>query len=158
MRIMTESVQSEATPHVVEATSFVPSIEKPLPSTQCSATTRGGANAGQRCRRMAITGASVCYTHGGQLPSVRAAAERLVSEARLRLIAAAPGAADILDEIAQDPTATHSARVRAATEILARAGVASTTVVHTEREDVPPSQIIMERLERLKASLVPPVD
>ena len=48
-------------------------------TSQCTATAR---RTGQRCGRAAITGATVCYVHGGGAPAVKAAAARRVAEAK----------------------------------------------------------------------------
>lgn len=51
----------------------VPGSADPTHGGRCSATARG---TGERCRRQAMRGATVCYVHGGQLPVVKAAAKR----------------------------------------------------------------------------------
>ena len=48
-------------------------------TNQCTATAH---RTGQRCGRAAITGATVCYVHGGAAPAVKAAAARRVAEAK----------------------------------------------------------------------------
>lgn len=49
---------------------------KALPATRCIARTH---RTGQRCKKLAVTGATVCWTHGGAAPQVRAAAAARVS-------------------------------------------------------------------------------
>lgn len=47
-------------------------------SRRCTATAKG---TGERCKRAAILGGTVCVKHGGAAPAVRAAAERRKAEA-----------------------------------------------------------------------------
>lgn len=47
-------------------------------SRRCTATSNATGN---RCRRSAILGGTVCYVHGGRAPQVKAAAERRLAEA-----------------------------------------------------------------------------
>lgn len=47
-----------------------------LRSTQCTATSR---RSGERCRKMATLGATVCCKHGASAPQVRAAARRRIT-------------------------------------------------------------------------------
>lgn len=67
----------------------------PPDDRRCTAKNR---QTGERCGRWALRGAKVCYSHGGQLPSVKAAAAR--NEARRRL--AIPDAVDPRDALADE--------------------------------------------------------
>lgn len=50
---------------------------------RCRAKSKGS---GDRCKRAAIVGGTVCSTHGGKAPRTRAAAERRTAEAEVRQI------------------------------------------------------------------------
>lgn len=56
-----------------------------VPAVQCSATSK---RSGERCKRYALPGATVCRTHGAGAPQVREAAGRRVQEIVLRAQAA----------------------------------------------------------------------
>ena len=71
---------------------------------------------GQPCRAPAIKGHRVCNRHGGQLPSVKAAAQR-------RLLEAADPAAASLVRIALDKGLDSRVRLAAINSVLDRAGV-----------------------------------
>lgn len=53
---------------------------KPGPLPKCTATSQ---TTGERCRQAPIAGGSVCVTHGGRAPQVRAAATARVEKAKL---------------------------------------------------------------------------
>lgn len=54
------------------------SVSSPLGSRRCSAKSK---QSGEQCKRWASPGATVCATHGGKAPQVRAAAERRLAAA-----------------------------------------------------------------------------
>lgn len=83
-----------------------------LPGQKCSARTTSG----RPCSRWAIVGGTVCTSHGGAAPQVREAA-------RKRILAFAPVALQVLQDIATDPDAAEASRVRAAIDLLDRAGL-----------------------------------
>lgn len=68
---------------------------------QCAATSR---RSGERCKRGATPGATVCYKHGGGAPQVRAAAARRLEETKATARAAA-ALARIGERVDGDPTA-----------------------------------------------------
>lgn len=87
--------------------------EPPEPTyNACTATSQG---TGQRCRRSAIPGGTVCRYHGGAAPQVKEAA-------RLRLLAAADPAARKLIQLMRQKDNDQVA-LRAAMDILDRAGL-----------------------------------
>lgn len=57
---------------------------------QCSATTRSGA----QCKKTSVTGATVCASHGGAAPQVKAAGRRRVAD---EIASRLPKAFEILD-------------------------------------------------------------
>lgn len=118
---------------------------------QCTATKGDG----QQCRRRALRGGRVCYVHGGQLPSVRAAAEAEVSELRARALSIADRALDVVEDALEDKD--PHVRLRASAQLLDRVlpkpqPGASVNVVVGEPApvQVPPSEVIRARLAALK--------
>jgi hypothetical protein len=69
---------------------------------RCTATV---IKTGERCKRARIPGTTVCATHGGSAPQVRAAAQRRVQEARARELAESVGV-----DVPQFASATDVAR------------------------------------------------
>lgn len=70
---------------------------------------------GEPCKRWALKGASVCWSHGAAAPQVREAAARRLENAIDRLLAA-------LLHIAEDEAQPAAARVSAIRDALDRAG------------------------------------
>jgi hypothetical protein len=99
----------------MEAKDLVPNRDD-IPPVQCKATNRQG----NRCGRYAIPGGAVCVLHGGSAPQVREAARR-------RMLAFAPQALRVLESVAKDVNAPAAARVRAASDLLDRAGLKAAT-------------------------------
>lgn len=83
----------------------------PEPAT-CTATT----SAGNPCRAAPVTGATVCWHHGGAAPQVRRKAEE-------RIAAAADPAAAKLVELMSSRKVPYSVQLAAAKDLLDRAGI-----------------------------------
>lgn len=110
---------------------------------------------GQRCRRRALRGGRVCYVHGGQLPSIRAAAEAEVSELRARALSIADRALDVVEEALEDKD--PQVRLRASGQLLDRVlprqhrGVSVTVgILDTGPGALSPADVIRARLARLR--------
>lgn len=103
----------------------------------CNQTTR----AGNPCRAPAIKGATVCNSHGGQLPVVKAKAARLLLEELVEPALVA------LRDIVQDMKQPASARVSAARDILDRTGYKPIL----EFRGIPPVALLDEWIEELEA-------
>jgi hypothetical protein len=113
-------------------------MAEPLRCTAKSKTT------GKQCKNLPITGGTVCVSHGGSIPAVKAAAQRkmiaLIDPALATLYRA-------LYECDEWPS-----KIRAALGILDRAGMGpgSTLTLDTEKTDL--SQLSMAELrDRAKA-------
>lgn len=126
---------------------------------QCSRT----KDDGQRCRRRALRGGRVCYVHGGQLPSVRAAAEAEVTELRSRALSIADRALDVVEDALEDKD--PNVRLRASAQLLDRvlpkpgAGVSVVVGIGEDVVKASPSEVIRQRLAALReAQQRPPVD
>lgn len=101
--------------------------------TQCSAKS---SRSQQRCRKRAISGGRVCRTHGGGAPQVK-------RKAALRLIELIDPAIATIARVMTDQNAKPSDRLRAAENVLDRAGVPrSTEVTNTDTAQ----ELLVERL------------
>jgi hypothetical protein len=82
------------------------------PAVLCTGTS---SRTGQPCRRAPIRGGTVCASHGGLAPHVRAAAAARLANASLGMVG-------VLREIALNTEAADGDRIRAANSMLDRAG------------------------------------
>lgn len=123
-----------------------PTVDKPVPVVRCTIIKSDG----DRCKRWSIRGATVCHKHGGTLPSVREHAEAVVEATRMRIIDNADDAVGVLEQLMQ-PGTSENVRLKAATEVLDRAGVRGGFDIHQETEvTVNPSELLAERLTTLR--------
>lgn len=113
-----------------------PTAAEPIPPIRCVQIKRNG----EQCNRWSLRGATKCYTHNGHgnFPNANKYAEAVVEAARLRLVGIADEAVDIVHDLALNSTADN-VRLKAATEILDRAGVkgpveVDVQVTHNEGE------------------------
>ena len=86
---------------------------EPDPDRRCVAKSK---QSGQRCRRYREPGMTVCRIHGGGSPQVK-------RKAALRLLELVDPAISVMARIMVDQTASEAARLRAAENVLDRAGV-----------------------------------
>lgn len=120
-------------------------MSKPVPSLRCTVVKQDG----MRCRKWAIRGAQVCLTHGGALPNVRAHADAVVHNARMRLLDASDLAMDTIEDLLVQGTA-DAIRLKAATEVLDRIGVRGGYEVDVEVEHkVDAGSVLTSRLDAL---------
>ena len=92
-------------------------------------------------------GATVCIKHGAQLPNVQKAAQERVTTARLQLMGATEDAFEVLEQLMR-PGIAEGIRLKAATEILDRAGLKAGMEVNVTVEHVgSPLDDIMNQLE-----------
>lgn len=127
---------------------FKPSLAYPLRAVQCRAPVKNGDEVGRRCKKMAILGGLVCRSHGAQLPAVREAAAEAVEDARLRLLLATEDAVAVL-EVLMDEGQSEAVRLRAAVEILDRAGIRGGIEVRPLPVVESPAALLEERLLNL---------
>ncbi|MCU1670652.1 MAG: hypothetical protein JWP40_3579, partial [Blastococcus sp.] len=99
----------------------------------------------------------MCYVHGGQLPSVRAAAEAEVAELRARALSIADRALDVVEEALEDKD--PGIRLRASAQVLDRVmpkpqpGSSVNVVVGEPAQAlISPAEIIRARLTALRTS------
>lgn len=125
-----------------------PTLKEPVPVMRCTAPANG---TGERCRQWSIRGATLCVKHGGQLPTVKEHARAVVEASRMRLFGLSDGAVDVLEALFEPGTA-DGIRLKAATEVLDRAGIRggqdnTLNVEVTHRED--PTVVVRQRLEQI---------
>lgn len=133
---------------------FHPTMARPFPSMQCVGVVKSGPNSGLRCAKRAIYGSSVCLSHGASLPSVRNKAEKLVEAARLKLVNSTDEAVEWILDLGAN-SSSDAVRLKAATEVLDRAGLRGGTELDVKVEaGVDPAQVLRERLAQLKRRTV----
>lgn len=108
------------------------------PVLTCTATARSG----QGCRQPAIPGGTVCRFHGGSAPQVREAARR-------RLLALVPGALATLEDMLTADS--EAVRVRAAIDLLDRAGLKPATELAVSQQEAPNASLDAAILDALRA-------
>lgn len=122
-----------------------PTLAKPIPVVKCT----GTRNNGEPCTRWSVMGTTVCYVHGAQLPAVKKAAAARVEAARLSFMGSSAEAFEVLESLMQ-PGNAEGIRLKAATEILDRAGLkAGMEVAITVEHTGSPLDDIMSQLEIL---------
>lgn len=133
-----------------ESHGFHPTDHRPFPSMRCTGVVRNGVRTGEQCRQPAYYGASVCLQHGANLPSVRGKADELVLQARLGLVDGALVAVETITDLMQNAQ-SEAVRLKAATEVLDRAGVrGGTEITVTDGPTSDPATLLSERLQNLR--------
>jgi len=129
---------------------FTPTPTRPMRAVRCTGVTRNGPRAGKRCGRESTLGTVVCESHGAKLPAVKAAAANRRQAMMLRLIDSSDGAVETLVEMMRDAS-SEAVKLKAATEILDRAGVRGGVDVNLTVDVVTnPADILRDRLESLR--------
>jgi hypothetical protein len=135
-----------------------PTVDRPLPALRCYYVRPDGT----RCKRFAVRGTglngtnAVCPSHGGSLPPVKAYADSLVISARMKLIENTEFAVDTLIDFLKPGVTGDAIRLKAATEILDRAGVKGAMEMKVEvTTNAAPSETINDRLAQIAARLAP---
>ena len=127
-----------------------PSIRKPMPTVRCVVIKKDG----QRCQQWSLRGHDKCVKHVRRemnFPNVKEHHAAVIEAARLRLIDDSDAAIDTLEALTREGTA-DGIRLKAATEILDRAGIRGGYEIDVEVAEKPdPSKFISSRLEQLRA-------
>jgi hypothetical protein len=127
----------------VVSPNWKPTVARPLPSLRCM----GVKENGQRCGRWAIRGGTLCPSHGSHLPGVKKSAQARVEAARMRLVGLSDDAVGVLEDLITNAGTNDAIRLKAATEVLDRAGVKGGIDVTVEVEHkIDPGAAIAERL------------
>jgi hypothetical protein len=125
-----------------------PTPAEPVPVVRCTQIKADG----DRCNNWSLRGYHKCFVHSGRggLKNVTKYAEAVVESARLRLIDESDGAVTQLVTLMQPGTA-EQIRLKAATEILDRAGIRGGFEIDTTIEVTDnPADLIRKRLHELK--------
>lgn len=133
---------------------FRPRSDRPIPTMRCYKIKKDGT----QCLRRGIRGSgfngtnAVCHIHGGQLPSVKEYAKSVTEAARLQIFAGAPDAVQTIMNIMTNPGTQDQIKLKAATELLDRAGVRGGMEIEVEVKDVreKPSDILRKKLESMR--------
>ena len=128
-----------------------PTPREPVPVVRCTAIRKNG----ERCKRWSIRGYHKCIKHAGPgalMPdgNVQKYAQNVIEAARLRLVDDADMALDVINQLAQ-PGSGEAIRLKAATEILDRAGIRGGIEINVDMEvHASPVDEIKRRIADLK--------
>ena len=106
------------------------------PERRCTAHRKNG----DRCKRAAGVGTTVCDAHGGRAPQVKRKARQRIEEAADRM------ARELL-KMATDESASEAVRLAAIRDALDRAGVSARTAVSVEVGPSKPYEAIFDTIE-----------
>lgn len=136
-----------------------PTVNDPVPRGVCEYVRRDGT----RCEHLAVPGTGneptdklMCQWHGGRLPNVAAKAERVRAAAANMLLDNVESAISHLTTTMANTSAPDAVRLKAATEILDRAGIKQAHEVNVTVEDRrPPSEVLSEKINALRNGSLP---
>lgn len=139
---------------------FKPTHAKPVPALRCT----HERDDGSRCKNFGVRGTgfngtpSMCFIHGGSLPSVKAKAEATVLSARMRLIQSIPMALDTLLDLAENANA-EAIKLKAAESILDRTGLKQALEIQVEvTNGASPSDDILKKLAIMRERAAPKLE
>lgn len=136
-----------------------PTVAEPVPVVRCTGTIRNGDRKGERCTKWSIRGATLCISHGAQLPNVKEHANAIVEAARMRMIGLTDDAIDAIEDLVTNPGTQAQVRLKAATEILDRAGIKGAPDLTVQVEHtVSAADTIAEKLKGIASRLAPKED
>lgn len=128
-----------------------PSLRAPVPVIRCTQIKKNGS----RCGRWSLRGYDKCIVHSGpgarmKDGNVQKYAEAVQEAARLRLLDDSDKALDLLHEFITQPGTSEQIRLKAATEVLDRAGIRGGFDVKVDVEVTQnPSEEVRTRLAEL---------
>lgn len=124
---------------------FKPSMDQPVPTTQCNGTVSA---TGEQCSRSSIQGSIYCSQHTTAKDQKRA--QEVVEAARLRLYGLVDGAVDALQDLTQ-PGTPEAVRLRAAEAVLDRATLVKGSEVKVEVEHKnSQAELVLDRLNAIR--------
>lgn len=140
---------------------FRPTGRAPIPALRCARIKTDGT----RCQKWAIRGSglngtsAVCNSHGGQLPRVKAVADKIVDAARLQLLSSAPDAIQTIMNLMANSKTPDNVKLAAAKDVLDRIGVKGVQEVQIEiTNNVPASEKILKKLESMRSKEDTPLE
>ena len=143
---------SSAEQNSITPLGWKPTPAHPVPVVRCVQIKKDG----ERCKRWSIRGYVKCIKHSGpgalmKDGNVNKYAEAVIEAARLRLVDSSELALDVLEELTR-PGTSEGIRLKAATEVLDRAGVRGGFDLKVDVEVTQnPAEEISKRLEKLAA-------
>lgn len=151
-----EEPENEQNPHAKSAADqnsvvplgWKPTASKPVPVVRCVQIKKDGL----RCNRWSIRGYTKCFVHSGRgsLENVNKYAAEIIEAGRLRLIDETDAAIDTLHFL-MEPGTGEGIRLKAATEVLDRAGIRGGYEVDVAVEEVgSPVDELKKRILELK--------
>jgi hypothetical protein len=129
-----------------------PTRAAPVPVVRCTQTKKDGL----RCKKWSLRGYDKCLKHAGpgalmKDGNVNKFTEAVIEAGRLRLVGDTDTAIDVLNDL-MSTQSSEGIRLKAATEILDRAGVRGGFEVKVDQEiTINPSTEVEKRLAKLKA-------
>lgn len=129
-----------------------PTPRHPVPVVRCVQIKKDGL----RCKAWSIRGYDKCFKHAGPgalMPdgNVNKYAAGIVEAARLRLVDSADMALDVIHDLYSNPGTSEGIRLKAATEVLDRAGIRGGIEVDVTIEEVgSPVDELKKRILELK--------
>lgn len=143
---------SAADQNSVVPLAWKPTPREPVPVVRCTQIKKDGV----RCGRWSIRGYHKCIKHAGPgalMPdgNVNVYAEKIIEAARLRLIDSTDMALDVLENLWSSPGTADAIKMKAATEVLDRAGIRGGFDIKVEGEiTASPSDELAKRLKKLR--------
>lgn len=129
-----------------------PTSNRPLPTVRCTRIKKNG----EQCKNRSIRGLGldggrgVCRIHGGQLPSVKAHANKIVQAARMELLNSVPDAVSQIVGLVQNSN-DEKIILAAAKEVLDRAGVRGGVEIQVDvNQGASPSEVLWEKLSEMR--------
>lgn len=146
----TRAERSEELAQRPEMEGFVSTPLRPLPTFPC---THIAKSTGLPCQNMGVMGMlpdkARCSAHGGTITTVSEKALARVEAARLKIFGTTEQAADVLESLL-DPGTGEAVRLKAATEVLDRAGIRAGYELDVSGEvQINHQSVIQERLAKL---------
>lgn len=140
---------------------FRPTGARPIPALRCARIKTDGT----QCKKWAVRGTglngtqAVCNTHGGQLPRVKAVADKIVDAARLQLLSSAPDAIQTIMSLMMNSKTPDNVKLAAAKDVLDRIGVKGIQEVQVEiTNTIPASEKILQRLADMRRDSQPELE
>jgi hypothetical protein len=127
-----------------------PTAQKPVPVVRCSQIKKDG----ERCKNWSLRGYVKCRKHAGPQAlmedgNVSRYSEAVIESARLRLVDNTDMAIETLEQLLQ-PGSSEGIRLKAATEVLDRAGVKGGFDIKVDVEVTEnPAEVVRDRLLKL---------
>lgn len=132
---------------------WTPTGQRPIPTIRCHRIKPDGTQCKNRgLRGTGLNGTkAVCRMHGGSIPNVKNSANAIVEAAKLQITESTPDAIITIMELMKNTTTPQAVRLKAATEVLDRAGVKGGIDINVEvTNNEAPSAKFMKKLADMR--------